>query len=465
MTLFAEVYNSFKCCMLGRRCPELACGALQTFLEQLSQVSEHDVMRYCSELCDGLRARLLVNFTAAKQSLSFQLEFKLGPWNNFPLKTLGIGNFDLHAARKCLMELFILYHAMTPAEHVGEHIVISALFALNSETRRQLVLFLRGVASDLLEDVALFIAKARMAMNVEVSVERLHAFLSQRIKIAHHHSPYYVSTVLRKPEIIDVHTKHPESYTTCCEHANTRVKIIDRLGLAYHPLFEQYTRPVPAPHLSPVESSVPYSVVGQVVYRCDLPSQYGQLPELELRGDYPGDDTEPAHDEADDGEPADASGGAAAPASGSGGCSDPPPCEQPASSGDAPGGSGGPPHSVRRGGSGDAPGGGPDSADCAAGEAQTLIEAIEDIENAMSFQHFMSTTSPNTFYSIKPIEDGCDELYTRFDSFRSREKSTCFDSLRAELIAPDLDGELPLGVLIDDTRCTGQTLRRAARFR
>ena len=147
------------------------------------------------------------------------------------------------------MELFILYHVMTPAEHAGEHIVISALFALNSETRRQLVLLLRGVAPGLLEDVSLFIAKARMAMNVEVSVERLHVCLSQRIKIAHRLRPYYVSTVLRKPEIIDVHTKHPESYTTCCEHANTRVKIIDRLGLAYHPLFEQYTRPVPAPHL------------------------------------------------------------------------------------------------------------------------------------------------------------------------------------------------------------------------
>ena len=79
---------------------------------------------------------------------------------------------------------------MTAAEHAGEHISISALFALNSDARRQLVLFLRGVALDLLEDVSLLIAKARMAMNVEVSVERIHSFLSQRVNIAHRHSPY-----------------------------------------------------------------------------------------------------------------------------------------------------------------------------------------------------------------------------------------------------------------------------------
>ena len=57
--------------MLARaRCPGLACGALQTFFEEIADLASGDlVLRRCARVPDQDRAQLVANFELGKQVL------------------------------------------------------------------------------------------------------------------------------------------------------------------------------------------------------------------------------------------------------------------------------------------------------------------------------------------------------------------------------------------------------------
>ncbi len=71
--------------------------------------------------------------------------------------------------------------------------------------------------------------------NIEVSIERLHAFVSQRVRIAHHHAPAYISIQLRKHEITRAHEEYVSSLLDCLEQVPSRRHAVMELGLVGHP--------------------------------------------------------------------------------------------------------------------------------------------------------------------------------------------------------------------------------------
>ena len=173
------------------------------------------------------------------------------------------------------------------------------LLAPGGPLRQQLIAFARGVDLSRLPLLQRTANSFMFISNLEASVERLHAYVNQRVKIAHHHSPAYVSTTLRKPELLGVHAQQAAVLSEYCSKVHNPVRVVDTLGLQFHPSFSPHLR-VAAGSGATLEHSVPVSLVCNVVYRCDLPAQYSELPPLVHWGDHPpdnGDDDDGAGDE------------------------------------------------------------------------------------------------------------------------------------------------------------------------
>jgi hypothetical protein len=63
-----------------------------------------------------------------------------------------------------------------------------------------------------------------------------------------------------------------------CKSAS-EVHVVKQLALECHPSFAPYCRDEGAKFT--LDHTVPFSMVGKVVYRCDLPAQYQELPPLQ----------------------------------------------------------------------------------------------------------------------------------------------------------------------------------------
>ncbi len=57
----------------------------------------------------------------------------------------------------------------------------------------------------------------------------MHAFVSQRLRIAHHHSPAYVSITLRKGEILEAHSLHNAELSEFCSKAYNKKHVLKDL--------------------------------------------------------------------------------------------------------------------------------------------------------------------------------------------------------------------------------------------
>lgn len=199
----AELGITGSCPLRGRRCPELAAGGLEHVVLEVSQLEVGNLLlKYCGDLSPHERARLVSDFELGRQCIEMQLRVKLAAWKVLPLQLLGMGHHDINAARysavTCLAQWAQLPADSRPRAHPLSRMLLSADH--ENGLRRHVVAFARGAAAEprlqQILDSFLFIP------NVEIGVERLHAYISQRLRIAHHHSPAYVSCIARKNEIL-----------------------------------------------------------------------------------------------------------------------------------------------------------------------------------------------------------------------------------------------------------------------
>ncbi len=106
--------------------------------------------------------------------------------------------------------------------------------------RNELVAFVRGADMAGLPHLRILSDAFLFLPNVEIGIERLHSYVSQRLKIVHNSSPAYVSTVLRKAEIIRTHTEHTAELLASLELVPDRRQAVAHLGLQNHPCFFPY---------------------------------------------------------------------------------------------------------------------------------------------------------------------------------------------------------------------------------
>ena len=109
-----------------------------------------------------------------------------------------------------------------------------------SALRRQVILFLRGECLANLPELQYYAHCFLFLPNCEVSIERAHSYVSQRIRIVHAPSPSYISVTLRKSEIISAHAEDSDGLVKCLEAVRDRRKVIYELGLVNHPEFDDF---------------------------------------------------------------------------------------------------------------------------------------------------------------------------------------------------------------------------------
>lgn len=118
---------------------------------------------------------------------------------------------------------------------------------------------MRGADLTTLPDLLVACDALMFLPNLEVAVERLHAFVSQRLRIAHHHSPAYVSVTLRRAKKLKAHSGNLDSLVNCVETVSNRRQAILELGLAGHPEFSDYLTTD-----GKIDFSIPHFVVNKV---------------------------------------------------------------------------------------------------------------------------------------------------------------------------------------------------------
>ena len=98
--------------------------------------------------------------------------------------------------------------------------------------------------------------------NCEIGIERLHAYVGQRLRIAHNHSPAFVSLNLRRDEILSFHSSHHDDLVRCAELVSDRRSAVSNLGLTLHPSFHSFLTSD-----NTLDHSLPHGLVNSVAGR------------------------------------------------------------------------------------------------------------------------------------------------------------------------------------------------------
>ena len=137
-------------------------------------------------------------------------------------------------------------------------------------------------------------AKSQFAYSLEVSVERLHAGITQDLSGIHHHGQAIISSGSRRLEL-DAITSEKVGAQQIIEKLDTAysgARCLQSLGMAAHPKVSQFVN-----HQGVVDPKYPEGLAQQIIYRADCQSQFARLS----NPDIPGADDAPEHNcEADE---------------------------------------------------------------------------------------------------------------------------------------------------------------------
>ena len=274
---------ALQCPMRGRRGPDLAVGRHRAVFQQMAHEQEDILfMVHLAALSENDRRDLMLDFAAGRARLATELEVRLSVWDTLPLKLFALGYHDADVAREALVQCCVQFEELTEQEQQSEvHVLTTRLLSHNGEHRQQLVQFLQG--QDLSQQLQCIADQMILTPTLEISVERLHAFLKQRTLATHHISGAYASLQLRKPEILTCHRHHFDELAECCALAASPSAIVEALELTFYPDFLPYHHDGDGEGdgqaAGRLRSCVPHSLVDAVIYRRHLDMQYMQLPQ------------------------------------------------------------------------------------------------------------------------------------------------------------------------------------------
>ena len=182
------------CPLRTMRAPEMAAGEAHRRLQQLFGLSSAQLVASpaIAQLDQVDRARLLNDFRAARQSISFTLRIKLDHWQSPPWLLAGLGHRDVKKARRCARRALQIFDG--GGDGVRHHWLTLALCGHGSQGRDQLQLFARGErALHELEFLEVMAAKLFFIMITERWVESLHAEVHRHLLAARHASILHVA--------------------------------------------------------------------------------------------------------------------------------------------------------------------------------------------------------------------------------------------------------------------------------
>ena len=268
--------------MRGRRGPDLATGQCKKVFMQAAQEQEDTLfMVHLAGLPEADARDLMLDFAAGRARLLSELQIRLSVWDTLPLKLFGLAFHDRDVARQIVLECFVQFEELSRQEQeTAFHDLTRQVLAPNGPFREEVIHWLQGAA--LSPGLEAIVSRMALTPRLEISVERLHAFLKQRTLATHHISGAYASLQLRRPEIIRCHLDHFEELAECCALASTPASMVEALELQHFPDILQFhyeaDREEGVQGSVKLTSAVPHSLVDAVIYRRHLDIQYQALP-------------------------------------------------------------------------------------------------------------------------------------------------------------------------------------------
>ena len=273
------------CIMRGRRGACLATGQHHKIMRALI-ADQKQILLYSHFV--SLKAEdqrdLLLDFSAGQARLAAEVDIRLSVWDSLPLKLLGLSYHNVDVARDCMLKCLTQYAHMSGSpdmDALGAHALTTRLLGRDGPLRGQLVQWVQGSPMEAFPELQEVADRMAFIPTCEVSIERLHAFLKQRVVLTHNTSAAYCSLQLRRSEVLVAHEKDPKLLAECCVLASSPVKVVHALGLQHHPALLLAGRPGDDDDADEGVELAHHkwtaSLVNEVVYRCDLHAPYQSL--------------------------------------------------------------------------------------------------------------------------------------------------------------------------------------------
>ncbi|CAE7195772.1 unnamed protein product [Symbiodinium natans] len=274
------------CPLRSLRAPELASGAFEPFLQEISALSAAAVTlmhcRHC-EIAD--RAWILADFEAGRQHLLFAFIMQTACWSHLPHRLCGIGHSNADVARTQAAACLRLWATYSDAERSAAHPMTKAVLSRGTLLAGQLRQFVQGVNLSNLEALKKFAARMRFIPLCEKSIEGRHAFTHKVLKKASNAGPVYISMAERMPLLVEWSKSDPELLKFLAQAAHDvfhPLQAVVTLGLSNHPDLASLIADVQMPTwrgLCSVWGSTQKhaKTCKKVVYHLDIASQFMDL--------------------------------------------------------------------------------------------------------------------------------------------------------------------------------------------
>ena len=255
----------------------MANGVFMQWLDEQAQFRKCELVVRAAGLDGSHRQILLEDFDRAVAVIYYELNLKLAFWQTLPYVLFGIGAGDLDQAKAAATRAIELYDANPDGEH---HYLTTLMCSPDSNVAVQMRQFANGEAE--LDDLP-ELAEERLALQcasiTEESIEGKHAEVNRGIRTGSCFSAAYVSAVvLRGPEIerrLEARAGFLKAMSMVLV-ARWAVSMAAALGLLGHPVLQRDLQEHKQRRPDACETQVlSHRVLGEVVYRCDLHTQFG----------------------------------------------------------------------------------------------------------------------------------------------------------------------------------------------
>ena len=271
-TIFRTRYS---CPLAGRRAPELAAGALDDVVQQTLQTQHAELLMACSSLPSEDRDTVLKDYASAQAKLENYLAIKFAFWKALPHCLLVLGHHSEHVARSSLTQAKQLYDERRDSD---KHHALTKHF-FESDFSVQLDAFLSGSTSRCDScDLAREAAAAAFVSCVERSIEARHALLKAKTALMKKMLPSTFSVAVRSHEFNRRCFQDLPLLEEWQRHVK-RLKVNPRKGLPHVLLHLGMSCHPDVVRLASLDSKVKLRHASNIVYHCDLETQYDKRAE------------------------------------------------------------------------------------------------------------------------------------------------------------------------------------------
>ena len=200
----------FRCPMAGRRAPELATGALQSYFQALADSYLADLLRSCPPMSGEDMQQVLADFSSGKSGVLGYLTQKLECWDVLPWKFAGLGVENQVKARACAKSCVEAF-GKSPQDPSLHHRLTWHFLQPGSIVRSEIEAFIEGSELPSLPNLSKVIWELKFMPTVERVQEGDHSIVNRMIGHKQVSAPF-VSCALRIPEIKSLLLGKPEEY-------------------------------------------------------------------------------------------------------------------------------------------------------------------------------------------------------------------------------------------------------------